>query len=385
MGVPKSWSQQAHAEWSAGRKGPALKLLFELFDPKAPTPDLPLQAAYYLFLDGAFQPARDLLERVITDYPDNLPLLLNLAVLQERTRAFAQARQTLERYVALGGAEVAAFDGLATVSHQLGDDDAARKWGERAISRKYEQASTSTPHIEFGSPRPGGTDIISFSLWGENPRYLRGALHNLLESRQLYPTFTCRFYIDASVPRDLRSALESEGAEVSFEDGEPSTRHRLTRRFLVADDLAVRRFLVRDCDSLVNSREAAAVHQWLDSGKPFHVMRDWWTHTDPMLAGMWGGLGGVLPPLKPMIESYRSKQVETPNWDQWFLRDRVWPSIANVSFVHDRFFRPDGSAPFPGPEPEGNYHVGQNEFAVRKAEQAAALAAFRSDVPSLRL
>jgi hypothetical protein len=100
---------------------------------------------------------------------------------------------------------------------------------------------------------------------------------------------------------------------------------------------------------------------------------------------MWGGLGGVLPPLKPLIEGYRSKQVETPNWDQWFLRDRVWPSIASVSFVHDRFFRPGGSAPFPGPEPEGNYHVGQNEFAVRKAEQAKALAAFRADVPSLRL
>jgi hypothetical protein len=35
--------------------------------------------------------------------------------------------------------------------------------------------------------------------------------------------------------------------------------------------------------------------------------------------------------------------------------------------------------------PIGNLHVGQNEFAVRKAEQAAELARFRTSVPSLKL
>ena len=183
----------------------------------------------------------------------------------------------------------------------------------------------------------------------------------------------------------MLDALEGAGSELIFEEGEPSNRHRLTRRFLVADDPAVGRYLVRDCDSLVNAREAAAVSAWTDGGKPFHVMRDWWTHTDPILAGMWDGLGGVLPPIAPMIEAYRSKEIETPNWDQWFLRDRIWPSIREATLVHDRLFTTEGSLPFPGIMPAGNLHVGQNEFAVRKAEQAAELARFRSSVPSLKL
>ena len=49
-------------------------------------------------------------------------------------------------------------------------------------------------------------------------------------------------------------------------------------------------------------------------------MRDWWTHTDLVLAGMWGGVAGVLPDLRTMFNKYRSRHAETPHWDQWFLR-----------------------------------------------------------------
>src|SRR5204863_7729593 len=125
--------------------------------------------------------------------------------------------------------------------------------------------------------------------------------------------------------------------------------------------------------------------EWLDSGKPIHAMRDWWTHTDPILAGMWGGLGGILPLLEPLIETYKSGVLETPNWDQWFLRDRVWPSVHEHAFVHDRLFGTQGSRPFPGPDPLGNLHVGQNEAAVRPEQQALELAPFKAKVPSLQL
>jgi hypothetical protein len=53
---------------------------------------------------------------------------------------------------------------------------------------------------------------------------------------------------------------------------------------------------VRDADSVLNLRERLAVDDWLASGRWFHIMRDWWSHTDLVLAGMWGGVAGVLPP-----------------------------------------------------------------------------------------
>jgi hypothetical protein len=383
--IPKGWSPEAHQHWQAKRPQPAFKILFERLGGPEESAELALQLGYYLFLDGAYGPAREILETANSRFPDNAQLLLNLAVLQSRTHGHAEARKTLERYLELGGHEASAYDGLCAACHKLGDDRAARRWGEKAIEEKSRVASDGGSKFQLSEPRSEGRNIISFSLWGSHPRYLRGALHNAVRAGFVYPGFKCRFYVDRSVPQDLLDALQGAGAELAMDEGEPSNRHRLTRRFLVAGDPEVGRYLVRDCDSLVNAREAAAVSAWTDSGQPFHVMRDWWTHTDPILAGMWGGIGGALPPIAPMIEAYRSKEIETPNWDQWFLRDRIWPSIREATLAHDRLFVTEGSAPFPGIVPAGNLHVGQNEFAVRKAEQAAELARFRTSVPSLKL
>ena len=383
--VPKGWDRQAHDHWQAGRRQPAIEGLFKLLNSPADSADLALQIGYYLFLENACGPACAILEQAASRHRDHAELLLNLAVLQSRTGAHASAQASLERYLELGGDDPAAYDGLCAACHKLGDDESARRWGEKAIEKKEWVAAEAFPSIVLGEPRTIGRDIIAFSLWGRHPRYLRGALHNAVRAASVYPGFRCRFYVDRSVPQDLLAALEGAGAELLVEEGEPSTRHRLTRRFLVADDPGVARYLVRDCDSLINEREASAVAAWIESGKPFHVMRDWWTHTDPILAGMWGGVGAVLPAMGPLIESYRSKQVETPNWDQWFLRDRLWPSIKSSALVHDRMFGTEESLEFPGPEPQGNFHVGQNEFAVRQAEQARELAQFKDSVPSLKL
>jgi hypothetical protein len=382
--VPNGWDRKAHEHWMAGRRQAAVQGLFGLLDGPSDSPRLVLQIGYYLFMEGAYGPARHIMEQAAERFPDQPQLLLNLAVLQSRTGGHQEARASLERYLELGGDEPSAYDGLCAACHKLRDNESARRWGARAIEEKSRIAAKGEA-FALGEPRSSGREIIAFSLWGAHPRYLRGALHNAIRADGLYPGFQCRFYVDRSVPPDLLAALEGTGAELVMEEGEPSDRHRLMRRFLVADEVDVRTYLVRDCDSLVNAREAAAVAAWRESGKPFHVMRDWWTHTDPMLAGMWDGLGGVLPPLAPLMESYRSKAVETPNWDQWFLRDSIWPSIRHVTLVHDRMFETAGSLPFPGADPHGNLHVGQNEFAVRKEQQAEELAPFRASVPSLKL
>jgi hypothetical protein len=160
---------------------------------------------------------------------------------------------------------------------------------------------------------------------------------------------------------------------------------RLSRRFAVADDPAIGRFLVRDCDSVVNQREARAVEEWIAGGKPFHIMRDWWTHTDPILAGMWGGIAGVLPSMRTLLGAYKPKHLETPNWDQWFLRDSVWALVRDSATIHDRFFASRNAEPFPGDIPDGNLHVGQDEFAVRRKVQKAILGDWLEKLPILKM
>lgn len=347
--------------------------------------DIYLQALYYMYGVSAFRPAQEIARLAVKHYPHDLTLLLNSGVIELRMEDYSAASDLFGRYLKLGGEEETALDGLTTASFHLGDPGGATIWGSKAIDSKSARAARTFPPIPLGKAREDGTDIIAFSLWGRNPRYLRGALQNLIRARELYPDFTCRFLVDSSVPYDILSALASEGAQVVHCDPSESLLQRLARRFQVADDSSVRRYLIRDVDSVVGPREVAAVNDWFTSRLPFHVMRDWWTHTDPMLAGMWGGIGGVLPPLAPLIQQYQPEHAETAHIDQWFLRDVIWPSIRPRTFVHDRCFRTEKSHPFPLPDPGGEEHVGQNEFHADSDQQRRELQSFARSVPSLQL
>src|SRR5271156_3007144 len=63
----------------------------------------------------------------------------------------------------------------------------------------------------------------------------------------------------------------------------------LFQRFLVTNDRSVGRFLVRDCDARLSAAEADLVRQWIDSGYPFHVMRDHVMHNELMIGCLWAG------------------------------------------------------------------------------------------------
>jgi hypothetical protein len=93
-------------------------------------------------------------------------------------------------------------------------------------------------------------------------------------------------------------------------------------------------------------------------------MRDWFTHTDLLLAGMWGGVGGILPAPAVLLGAYTSWRVENDHVDQDILSETVWPVIRRNVLIHDSIFQPClGSVPFPpfGALPAG-HHIGQNAF-----------------------
>ena len=62
--------------------------------------------------------------------------------------------------------------------------------------------------------REPGKRIISFSLYGRDPKYRNGALENVRLARQYYPGWMCRFYVSQEVPAQLIRALADAGAEV---------------------------------------------------------------------------------------------------------------------------------------------------------------------------
>jgi hypothetical protein len=187
-------------------------------------------------------------------------------------------------------------------------------------------------------------DIISFSLWGSNLGYCIGALDNAKRAKDIYPGWICRFYIDEFVPQRYVDQLRELGCEIVLKRrGQNNEWLGLYWRFEpMYDDGMVRRFIVRDTDSRVNVREAAAVKEWIDSGLPFHIMRDNPSHVVGIMGGMWGAIAGILPEWKILVDTWLANIKPDPNnprglyhgTDQIFLEKIIWPYIEKSHIAH---------------------------------------------------
>lgn len=205
--------------------------------------------------------------------------------------------------------------------------------------------------------------VISFSLWGETGTHLKHAIWNVEVAKEIYPDWVCRFYVASDVPFYIIDMLQNQGAEVFFEEQKYGEWEGLFWRFYPAADPKIDYMIVRDADSLLSWREKAAVDEWIESGQPFHIMRDNYQHNARILGGMWGAKGGLFPNLKQEIEDWITnanggKVVKGD--DQIFLHHIVWPSIWRKHLAHDSFFLEKynscDSRPFP-PHKENHKYV----------------------------
>ena len=172
--------------------------------------------------------------------------------------------------------------------------------------------------------------IISTSLYGDNVKYVQGAIANCRLVPVIYPGWQLRIYVESGHP--AIPELIGEGAEiVSMGKSEGTTG--MFWRFLAASDSSVDRAIFRDLDSRFNVREQAAVNAWVASGKKAHVMRDHVHHQMwKMFGGMWGIVGGVIPNMEEMIEKHPNKVDRMQ--DVYFLLSNVYPLIENDCLEH---------------------------------------------------
>lgn len=186
-------------------------------------------------------------------------------------------------------------------------------------------------------PSQRSRNIISFCLWGDDPVYVHGAIVNARIASHIYYGWACRFYCDSSVPSDALRILRDEGAQVVMITDPALQAVRPMWRFLASDDPGVDRFICRDTDSRLNAQELIAVEDWIRSGKRFHVMRDHIYHMELMLAGMWGGVAGVIPDMKGLILKAQ-KHFNNRFGDQAFLMEQIWPLIRDDLCTHDSIY-----------------------------------------------
>jgi len=291
-----------------------------------------------------------------------------LGVSLRRLKKFDESVSAIRRAIALKPDDIPMRNALVITHHLAGNDAEAQKEAAVALEMKDAFATARFEEMALGlaltlrdapfDPSDRAKNIISFSLWGDDPVYTHGAIVNAQIAPHVYAGWRCRFYCDDSVPVAILDELRRLGSEVHIVRDPKLLPLKPLWRFLVSDDETVDRFICRDADSRVNIQEAVAVDDWIRSGAPFHVMRDHVYHMEVILAGMWGGVTRVLPNIRELAEVAMSYNRNKWN-DQEFLRDVVWPLIRDHAKVHDSVFRFRGADDFPPMcRLSGKVHVG---------------------------
>lgn len=324
-----------------------------------------LQLGTLLFDSGAVAAAVDAYRRVLALEPAAGAALYNLGIALTRDGGTEQALAVFRRAARLDPGHIGVRDSL-TLALEPRDPAEAALWSAETLALKQARAEIDVPPLPTSPTDPAGRtrNVVAFSLWGRREVYTQGAVANARMVPALLPGWSCRFYHDESVPPALVAELNRLGAETVAMPAGSGPSQGLYWRFLAADDPTVARFLCRDCDSRPTLREKTAVEEWMASGLPFHVMRDHLLHTDLILAGLWGGMAGLLPPMAPVIEAVANREAD--RWqDQRFLADWVWPRIRGRVLVHDSA-HPGAGRPFPpAPDDPVSPHIGAKVLELR--------------------
>lgn len=214
----------------------------------------------------------------------------------------------------------------------------------RAIRRRLARLVTSLrSHAgRFGSRRKltireahltSTADVVAFSLYGTNPKYVKGGLLNIDSYRTHFPGYVCRFYVAEDVGERTIGELKGAGAEVVIMAARGIDATYMFWRFLASEDLSKRRFLIRDIDSAASARERTFHDKWLATGKRWWILRDHYSHGMRMMGGMWGGhpVEGLITEALPALWRYGNCY----NRDQMFLSDLVYPRIRHDAEVQD--------------------------------------------------
>lgn len=182
--------------------------------------------------------------------------------------------------------------------------------------------------------------VVSFALWGTNKVYNDGFLENVKLINELLPGFKVVVFCTPEVSilqKDLK------GVDVRVIENHPADFSFIKWRYEPMFDKGVDVCLVRDSDSRITRREARFVTEWLESGFPFHIMRDSPHHRSKIMGGMFGVRGGFVSHLQNRFSEYIGK-CKRYGIDEEALAEVVYPHV----YEHAMYHLSESSKKFPG-------------------------------------
>jgi hypothetical protein len=173
--------------------------------------------------------------------------------------------------------------------------------------------------------------IISYSLWGQNPKYIVGAHKNIELAKKFFPDWRVRIYVS----KNTTFTNESDNLDLIIRE-EEDFQDGCFWRFEECDSHNI--VIVRDLDDRLSERHKFVVDEWLKSDKNFHIIRDHPNHKYPIMAGLWGVRNGILIGFKEIIKNWKEKNYYT--CDQIFLANHLYNDFfIRNSFIHDPYHK----------------------------------------------
>ena len=180
--------------------------------------------------------------------------------------------------------------------------------------------------------------VISYSLYGSQPRFLVGAIKNAQLATRFFPGFTVRYYYGKSVPKwVLSTLLMFEHVELVKVNEEEDSVAR-TWRFMACLDKDVDVVLSRDVDARLSLREAEAHQEFMDSDFGFHIIRDHPTgHNYLISAGMFAiKTAKYRDVMERMLLSHNFEDEYMA--DQKFMIGAIYPNVSGDCLIHDEYY-----------------------------------------------
>lgn len=218
-------------------------------------------------------------------------------------------------------------------------------------------------HLKVYNMQHSGSKVISFSLWGTDPLYVEGAIRNADLAAVIYPEWTCYYYCNSCVPKEIIDRLKNKPNTKVIELADEGGTFSALNRFLVVEEDGVEYAIFRDADSRLSIREKLAVDEWISCGSDIHSMRDHPYHGWFIQAGMFGLKAEIFKgKMKTAIAAYAptGKRTDDQDFISAYLINRMQQENLSIS-LHDPFF---AKIPFPkdchrGDKNGGVYFVGQ--------------------------
>ena len=177
--------------------------------------------------------------------------------------------------------------------------------------------------------------LVSFSLYGNDKKYIIGALKNARIVQEFGQNWQSVFFLGTEVPQEIENDLTRLGAIVRRKKNSWHS-NGMFWRFMAINEFDYDYLIFRDVDSRISQRELDAIEQWKSSGKTLHIMRDHPHHNAIILGGMWGVTSAAKRANIVWENSFNYGL--NHGEDQIFLQQEVYPALRNSIHLNDSFF-----------------------------------------------